>query len=318
MIGNPPFANAIEGLVDEETKARLVARYPEVTGTADLAYYFLVLAHRLTVPDGAVGLVLPRGVLTSRSTRKLRGKLLLERPPCLIYAPQDQSLFPGANIFVVLLALRQGSICLGSRDAADPRFDPIKIVDENWWAPLVSDTHEARCPSVRVGDRFEVFASMTTGMAYDLLPFVHDEPRKNALRLVTTGLIDPGVCHWGNRLCRYLKHRFHRPVIHETADFPPNLTTRLQRVRRPKVLVAGLSLGVEAFLDTTGEYCGAVSTYTIVHPEDDVAELARLCGFLNGPEATRQLQLQLGAHAMGGGRITLSKDFLRHLPYEET
>ena len=88
-------------------------------------------------------------------------------------------------------------------------------------------------------DRFEIWGSMTTGMAYDLTPFVREEkdvksrPRlkRPLLRLITTGLLDPGICHWGERVCRYLKHRFDRPVIDEREDLIDTLRTRLRTVR---------------------------------------------------------------------------------------
>lgn len=334
VLGNPPFANAIEGSVSAVVKEQLASLFPGLRGTADLSYYFLDLAHRLTKPDGAVGLVLPRGVLTGRSVRSLRKLLQVERPPCLIYAPQNQYLFPGANVFVVLLALRRNSHCLASRDPTEPRLYPVSVASDNWWAPILEetkpgeksqeeglgrgaqplDTHSRFQASPRVGDRFEVFASMTTGMAYDLLGFVSDQPEEDALRLVTTGLIDPGICHWGQRTCRYLKNKFASPYVHERDAMHPSIKTRLAKVRRPKILVAGLSTRVEAFLDAEGEYCGAVSTFTIVDPKDDLSTLRQLLSSLNAPPATDALHRELGAHAMGGGRITLSKQFLMQLP----
>ena len=129
----------------------------------------------------------------------------------------------------------------------------------------------------------------------------------------STGLIDPGVCLWGRRRCRYLRRDFERPVVPDDATLPDALLRRLQKVRRPKILVGGLSNRVEAFLDRDGVYCGAVSTYTIVHQRDEPAELERLCRFLNSRAATERLILEMGAHAMGGGRITLTKDFVRRL-----
>lgn len=316
VIGNPPFANAIEGSVPPAAKEQLGTFFPELIGTADLSFYFLVLAHRIARANGAVGLVLPRGILTARSARDFRRRLLLERPPNLIHAPQNKSLFEGADIFVTLISLKRNETCLGSRDADQPRLFPIQVSDENWWSPLVAqarrDPVPPACPNL--GDKFDVFASMTTGMAYDLLTFVSDEPKPDSLRLVTTGLIDPGVCHWGNRACRYLKLRFDRPIIHERSDLPASVRARLDKVRRPKVLVAGLSTRIESFLDAAGIYCGAVSTFTILHPRDDVDALARLVARLSMPELTEHLVRELGAHAMSGGRITLSKEFLRKLP----
>jgi hypothetical protein len=338
ILGNPPFANAIEGGVPPAIKEQLARHYPGLGGTADLSYYFLDLAHRIAKPEGAVGLVLPRGILTGRSVQSLRSRLLHERPPCLIYAPQDQYLFPGANVFVVLLGLRPAATCLASRDPDEPRLQAIQIHDANWWAPLLGDTRpsqiqdEARIGlggmafdthsqfhvTARIGDQFEVFASMTTGMAYDLLPFVSDQPREESLKLITTGLIDPGECHWGKRVCRYLKRRFEQPFVHEEPAMPASIRARLAKVRRPKILVAGLSTRVEALLDESGQYCGAVSTFTIVDPQDDVLRLRQLTDWLNAPPATEALHRELGAHAMGGGRITLSKQFLMQLPLPTT
>lgn len=314
VLGNPPFANAIEGGVDALTKEHLSEQYPELVGTSDLAYYFLALGDRLCKPDGAVGFVLPRGVLTSRATEKLRTRLLQERPPVLIYAPQNPYLFPGANVYVVALALRKGGRCLGGRDPDTPNLFPIQVRDINWWAPLVDEAPLQVRSDKTVGDRFEVSASMTTGMAYDVLAAVTDDPKAKGMKLVTTGLIDPGVCYWGERVCRYLKQRFERPVVDSNVTLPAYTAGRLAKVQRPKVLVAGLSTRIEAFVDVKGEYCGAVSTFTIVHAKDDVLELRRLCDYLNSEEPSRLLQVELGAHAIGGGRITVTKAFLQRLP----
>jgi hypothetical protein len=189
------------------------------------------------------------------------------------------------------------------------------VTSENWWAPLIGSAGTDGGDEPIVGQRFEVFASMTTGMAYDLVPHLCCDRIDGALKFVTTGLIDPGVCHWSTKTCRYLKRKYDRPVIRQPEDLPAAIGTRLAKVRRPKILVAGLSTKVEAYLDERGEYCGAVSTFTIVDPEDDVHALARLCDYLNSVAASRLLQLRLGANSMSGGRITLSKDFLRQLPF---
>lgn len=315
VVGNPPFANAIEGLVDQPTKDRLSRDFPELVGTSDLSYYFLALGHRLARPDGSVGFILPRGVLTSRSTISLRRELRKSRPPSLIYAPQNAYLFGGANIFIVALALGGWKTCLGSREPQTPRLEAINVVDENWWAPLLGDSTARNPLRPKLKDRFEIFAGMTAGMAYDVLPFVSDQPLDDdSLRLLTTGLIDPGVSLWGKQTCRYLKKRFQTPYVNETQGFPVNVANRLAKVRRPKVIVAGLSNRVEAFLDAEGEYCGAVSTYAIIHPKDNPEQLRWICDYLNSDPVAEELNRQLGAHAMGGGRITLSKSFLQNLP----
>jgi hypothetical protein len=330
VLGNPPFANAIEGGLESalsSIKERRREAFAELGGTADLAYYFLVLADHIAKKSGAVGFVLPRSVLSVPSARRLRERLTRSRPPAMIYAPPDQRLFSDANVYVAAVVLRPSQVCVASRDPVHPsrapRFDAVNLEADNWWAGL--DGADASCsfPPRRLGDRFLVFASLTAGMAYDLRDRIVEEGdlppewlarRPAPLRIATTGLIEPGECLWGRRDCRYLKRVFRRPVVDPRAALPPSLADRLSKVRRPKVLVAGLSVRVEAFWDRTGDYAGAVSTWTIVHPHDDVDALAALCEFLNGESVSQTLRRRLGATALGGGRITLTKEFLLHLP----
>ncbi len=325
VMGNPPFANAIEKEVEGAIQAAKQSRsdsFADLGGTADLAYYFLARAHEFARPDGAVGFVLPRAFLSTRSSLLLRQRLRQERPPALIFAPSDPFLFPGANIFVCAIVLRQTKTCLAGVD----RLESITINSDNWWSDLAGSSISIDTSTPRIADHFEIFASMTAGMAYDLCGFVIEATEQDLAiplseqykRLVTTGLIEPGRCDWGQKKCRYLKLSFDRPIIllsHH--DAPRTIRERLKRVDRPKILVAGLSLRVEAFLDETGIYTGAVSTYTIIDRDDNIEQLRRLADYLNSDEATHRLQAELGATALGGGRITLTKAFLAGLPWQE-
>jgi hypothetical protein len=311
VVGNPPFANAIEGLVDQSTKERLAKRYPDLRGTADLSFYFLAAAHGLAKENGAVGLVMPRTVLSAPAAVKLRERLLRERPPSFLHVPTDPMLFPGANVFISLVAFRKGDGCIVFR--RDGSRETTRIDSENWWRAI----HSADEPNVNddrpsVSDVFDVHASMTAGEAYVLLPFLHEGGEDAILRFATTGLIDPGVCLWGTKICRYLGKRFMRPTF-DSATLPDPLARRVTRMRRPKILVAGLSNRVEAFLDVRGDHVGAVSTYSILHPDDDLNALGDLCVQLNGDAAADLLRCELGATALGGGRITLTKRFLKAL-----
>ncbi|MGL5094973.1 MAG: hypothetical protein ACRDD1_05265, partial [Planctomycetia bacterium] len=291
--------------------------------TADLAYYFLAAAHRRTVADGAVGLVLPRAVLTAPAAGRLRRRLTLERPPASILAPTDPFLFPGANVFVAAVTLRRsaGAPCRFRRTIDEPGATAA-VGDENWWRPMVEGSLAVDASSVAafgstLGDAFEIFARMTTAMAYLAAEHVvEDEEGVEGGRLATTGLIDLGGCAWGRRRCRYLGRDFERPIVAASPTLPTVLASRLARVRRPKVVVAGLGKRLEAFLDADGVYCGAVSTFTIVHPRDDLSRLSAACELLNAPAATHRLHAELGANAMGGGSITVSKHFLRMLPWK--
>ncbi|MFO0846769.1 MAG: N-6 DNA methylase, partial [Gemmataceae bacterium] len=224
-LTNPPFVNAIDGDTPDAVKGRLRRRYPLLTGAADLAYYFVVLAHELVRGDGSVGLVLPRPFLGAPSARRLRAELLARRPPSAIWLPDGARLFDAANVRVAAVVLNGG---------------PPALRSEDWWELFAPPTpRDGNSPAT--GDRFEVFASMTAGMAYDLLPFLSDSIGGDGPRLVTTGLIDPEACRWGETPCRYLKRVFAHPRIVVGPGLPAALRRRVERTGRPKVLVAGVA-----------------------------------------------------------------------------
>lgn len=286
-LSNPPFVNAIDGRLPPRTKSELRRRFPVLGGTADLSSYFLAHMHATTRPAGTVAAVLPRPFLGAPSAAGLRATLDRERPPAAVYHPEEGA-FDGARVRVAAVVLRPSPRPCG------------------WWEG------GGEPASRTVGEGFAVMASMTAGMAYELLPFVSDGDGDGP-RLVTTGLIDPGRCLWGRARCRYLKRVFDRPRVGVAGAMPAALRRRLELVRRPKVLVAGV-LGpggnLEAFVDREGDRCGAVSTYTILDERDDVARLGRLAERLNRESQARRA---LGASAMGAGLVTVTKAYLRGL-----
>lgn len=293
MVGNPPFRNAIERSTPSATRKY----FPVLGGTADLAFEFLAMAHQSVSPEGRIGFVLPRTVLNAPAAQGLR-KLL---HPRWIHIPERANHFSGANVFVALVVTGPPGTCLtdlGENSGSDG----------NWWRLAQGIAPQGAGP--RLGDLFEVSASMTTGDAYLVRDWVEEDGE--GLRLITTGLIDPGSHQWGNRTCRFLGRRYERPTVNPTV-LEGALAARAQRTLRPKVVVAGLSRRLEAYLDAAGTTLGSVSTYSIYHPTDDLGELSRLLNLLLSDSATHRFKAELGANAMGGGSITVTKAFLQDL-----
>jgi hypothetical protein len=159
---------------------------------------------------------------------------------------------------------------------------------------------------------------MTTADAYDLLPHLTDTRDASGPKFITTGLIDPRACLWGQRPCRYLKRDYRHPRLALSETLPRTLAKRAATARRPKILLAGLAKRIEAFLDPAGDYIGAVSTYSIHHPTDDTAALAKLLDHLLAPATTDRLIHHLGANGLRGRHITVKKSFLRDLPLPDS
>ncbi len=313
VVGNPPFLNAIEGRLPEQRKAWLRGRYPEVRGAADLAYYFVARSHEVVRPDGTIGLILPRAFLNAPAADSLRQRLLEERPPTTIFCPEDAHLFHATNVRITALVLGGGSVCVGGSRLP---LRPWKVCSCNWWQPLTRAKPSLK-PTERLHERFEVIASMTAAMAYELLPYLTDEATGTRPRLLTTGLIDPSASLWGKRRCRYLKSHFQHPRIRLDPSMPTALQRRLKQVARPKLLVAGVAgpgHRLESLLDRGGHLVGAVSTFSIFDPDDDLYALERLEAYLNSASVGQHVVEQLVARAMGAGLTTITKEFLRGLP----
>ena len=240
VIGNPPFRNAIEGEVARRPP------HPLIGGTADLGYRFLVRATELVRPDGVVAFIQPRPVLNAACIGRSGAGLPVGLRPNLIFAPDRSRLFAGALVFTCALVLSPNLTC---RVCRDPEGRPESwaegpIATTNWWRGLnllLSDATDRDEIGIRLGDRFEVWAGMTAGEAYDLRPFVSESPRATRGRLVTTGLDRSGSLSLG--------HPAHAGISGGTSGTRcPRIVLasaksrrRLVRSRRPKVVVAGIA-----------------------------------------------------------------------------
>lgn len=316
VLANPPYVNAIESLMTPDFKQRLRDRFPNVRGAADLALYFLDQATRLVKPGGRIAFILPRAILNSPAAAGIRENLPPLLKPNLIYAPERCDFFPGAAVFICLLILGPEESCLVStdEDPSNARFRETRITSSNWWNALHGESAASPTSSTPLHHHFQLSASMTAADAYDALPHLVDDPAAPGQRFITTGLINPRENLWGARTCRYLRRTFNHPRLPDNRELTRSLARRLAQSHRPKILLAGLAKRLEAFLDESGQCIGAVSTFSIYHPTDDVAALRGLLDHLLSPAATEHLVAHLAANALRGRHITLKKTYLLDVP----
>jgi hypothetical protein len=88
--------------------------------------------------------------------------------------------------------------------------------------------------------------------------------------------------------------------------------------KRPKIIVAGLSSIVEAYVDSEGVDIGAVATFSIFEKSDNVELLCRLLKYLLSESVHQKLRDELGGNALGGGAVTMKKGFLSDLDLPKT
>lgn len=270
VIGNPPFLNQLSSLT-----SRGGASEHGGGPYADAAVEFLSLGHRLAEPQGGrVALVLPLSLLASRDAGPVRVRLAADAALRSCWW-SEHSAFEGAQVRTCALVLERGADQGPVRRSIDlpavPREPLAPPADDgratSSWAWLVADglgvprleLAHLRLDGV-LGDRATTRADFRN-QYYGLVGAVEDEG--DGPPLVTSGLIDPARCRWGQRAVRFAGRRFEAPRVH-LDRLEPRLVEWAQQRLVPKVLVASQTRVVEAVVDPDGAWLPSVPVVSVL------------------------------------------------------
>jgi hypothetical protein len=160
-----------------------------------------------------------------------------------------------------------------------------------------------------VGDRAQCSLNFRDEY-YGLVPAVSDDG--DGPPLVTSGLIDPGRCLWGDRPVRFAKREFAAPRV-ELAQLDTSMRAWARRKLVPKVLVANQTRIVEAVADPDGAWLPGVPVSSLVPTrETSVWELAAV---LTSPVATAAAWLAVAGTGLSARAIRLGPAVLAALPW---
>lgn len=246
VIGNPPFLSQMAtGTTRGGSSRHGGGPY------ADAAVEFLALATRLARPDGGrVGLVLPQSVLGARDAEPVRREVGESADLVWSWWSRSQRHFD-ASVNVCAIGLRRPS------SAPTPPAAWTGVVTERLGVPTLDLATLATAGTL--GDRADLNANFRDEY-YALVPAVSDDA--DGPPLVTSGSIDPGVCHWGRRPVRFAKRDFDHPRVDLdklTGRFPAWAERKLV----PKVLVANQTRVIEAVADPDGAWLPGVPVTTV-------------------------------------------------------
>jgi hypothetical protein len=293
VVGNPPFLSQMSA-----TTTRGGSSAHGGGPYADAAAEFLALAVRLADPrHGCVGLVLPQSILGSRDTRPVRQQVLALADLTWSWWQPRQRLFDAA-VSVCAVGLRRPS----TDAAADIAW--TQVVTGPLGVPDI-DLDDLACVG-RIGDRFDLNANFRDEY-YALVPAVTDGG--DGPPLVTSGLIDPGVCHWGTRPVTFAKRQWQEPRV-ELDRLHGRFPRWAERKLVPKVLVANQTRAIEAVADQHGRWLPGVpvTTITPIAPTPRIAapSLDELVAVLTSPVATA-----IAWHLVAGTGLTTTSIRIR-------
>lgn len=275
VIGNPPFLSQMAA----DTTRGGASRHgggPYMDAAAE----FLALAVRLAGAEGGrIGLVLPQSILAARDSGPVREAVA--RQADLVWSwwePKQQHFDASVNVCVLVF------------------HRPVhQSINPSIWAEVI--TGRLGIPAIdcsmlaaqaTIGDRAELNANFRDEY-YALVPAVSDDA--DGPPLVTSGLIDPGVCLWGTKSITFAKRKFAAPRV-DVSKLAGRFPAWAARKLVPKVLVANQTRIIEAVADPRGAWLPGVPVNTVT--PTDPSDVWAIAAVLTSPVSSA-LAWQAGA-----------------------
>jgi hypothetical protein len=299
VVGNPPYLNQLASATTRGGRSSFGGG-----PYADAAAEFLALAIRLTRPGGRVGLVLPQSLLGTRDAQAIRdavdGAAALRWMWWTDANVFDASVRVWAGVWEVGGAPGPVRRCFGM----DFEERPPMAMPSTWAGLLTGGSVEAHDGPV-LGD-LATFTSDFRDQYYGLIGAVGDD--LDGPPLITSGLIDPGVCHWGTRPVRFAKQRFAAPRV-ALDRLSPSLQRWAALRLVPKILIANQTKVIEAVHDVEGAWLPGVPVITCVTEQPDL-----VLTVLNRAETVEWVHHQAAGTGLGAGSVRLNARLLAGIP----
>ena len=302
VIGNPPFLSQMAA-----TTTRGGASGRGGGPYADAAVEFLALAAELVDHDGGrVALVLPQSLLAARDAGPVRRRIDASAVMRWSWWAGEREF--DAHVLTCALVFEFGAPSGADRSGST-------------WSHVV--TQRRNVPSVpavmtqqgagTLGDRVRLNANFRDEY-YGMVPAVGDHAE--GPQLITSGLIDPGHCLWGDRPITFAKRRFDRPRL-DLSTLNPKMTRWASDRLVPKVLIANQTKIIEAIADVEATMLPGVPVVAAypVTGTDVERTVWEVAAVLSSPVASAWAWQQSAGTGLSADAIRLGPVMLAGLPW---
>ena len=317
VVGNPPFLNQLERATAQERSAaeRVRREDPGLLGPyTDLSAVFLVRAARWVAPGGRVALVQPSSLLAARDAAGIRARLAETCVLESLWSSEGRAFDASVHTCAPVLRRRvadepQGEVARWVGVPARPSEGVPPGDLSRSWGHLVAASlgvpplaWSTRGVLGDVADCTADFRDQYYGLAGAVEEAGPAGPGPWRVRLVTSGLVDPGRCDWGDRPTRFLKQAWEAPVV-VLERLPDDLVAWARARLVPKVLVGTQGRVVEAVADPDGAWLPSVPVVSVV-PRD--GRLWHLLAVLLAPPVSVHAATTYAGAAMSPTSVKLS------------
>ncbi|MDK2841469.1 MAG: adenine-specific DNA-methyltransferase [Anaerophaga sp.] len=327
VIGNPPYVDS-ETMVNNDPKYReyIKKKFNSAKGNWDLFVVFIDHSLNILVNKGQIAFIIPNKLLSANYTSSLRERIIqLEINEIRDYSRLN--IFKEANVYPITITINNRNTKkefvrmtvmddpervgysnpipknIFYKDIYWDKFffnrEILKIVLEIFKYPPLKDNYS------------NATGSATVNEAYLLKEVIIDQENNGETKkLINTGTIDKWRSLWGLKDTQYIKDKYIFPRI-KNKDLKSINPNRLIQANSSKIIIAGMSSSIEAFLDLDGEYLAGKSTSIIIDKKENLKYL--IC-ILNSRLISFFINIYYHSLKMSGGYLNISPDIINNLP----
>jgi len=329
VIGNPPFQSQLASATSRssERRAELRSRLGDAAGGyVDTAVLFLLAGRAMLRPGGVLCMIQPRSAMATRDAEAAWVELAENSVLRKLWQPRRRQFNADVDVIAPILTAdrRRGDGPIGVMDIQltfDRRDTSSWTISSGAdWSGLVAASQGV--PSIegwRTKGTVADLATVTAGFRdeyYGLLGATVEatEVGERSLRVVTSGLIDPGICRWGQVPVRFGKRTWTAPRVDldRLAQSAPRVARWTRALARPKILVATQTKVIEAALDPAGDTVPVTPVVAVVPHRPE--ELCLVAAALSAPPASAWMHHRRAGSGMSRDALRISASDVASLP----
>jgi adenine-specific DNA-methyltransferase len=326
VIGNPPYVDS-ETMVlrDKNFRNYLKDSYDFADGNWDLFIVFIEKGLKLTKENGLFSYIVPNKLISAKYGDKARRRFnQLDLIELRDYSRIN--VFVTADVYPITFMLSNSKNNISSNFVVMKDLVEINEVNSVKLSDYEEDTlwdkyfYESQILSLLLKlNNFEkikhfgstVTGAATVGEAYLVKEKLLDNQNlKDSFKLINTGTIDQFKSLWSIKNTQYIKSQYQYPRI-KCKDVEEMNYNRYIQSKSPKIIIAGMSSIIEAYLDVNGEYLGGKSTTIII---DETDKLNFLIGILNSTLISFYINKVYNSLKMSGGYLNIGTDVIKAIP----
>jgi hypothetical protein len=318
IIGNPPYVDS-ESMTKSYPYERefISKKYKSASGNWDLFIPFFELGLNILKENGNLSFIIPNKILSASYGNTIREIINNNYSLYEIFDVSADKVFD-VDVYPVTLFIKKNNEIkdLNISKKLKDSISNFRIPNpfELNWALYLNENFIFYSKIINQNiillnnENYTISNAASVSEAYEIIEFIEDNNEINydSFRLINTGTIDPYLSLWGIKNIVYLKKNLKYPTIKKT-----NIKLK-SWTEKPKIIIAGMSLKIEAFYDLKNEFLPLKSTFLIT--SNDNESLIYLTTILNSRLINFLFRIANFANTMAGGYININKENLGNVP----